>query len=346
MLNLPDNAPVGKKLKCPKCTNRFVLSAEDASAESTLAGPIDAIVSTTRDFGTRPPSRDDLPVASRPPSRDDLPVVPSGDRDLRDLFSLPMGTAESIEHAAVGDGLRPEGDAAALFKDEPARKRKPKGAEARATARRCTVCGSVVPAGMSLCPACGLDQETGLRVGLDDDLIPPPPPRVTGPPLHVAVVGLLAGLGSLVLLILALAKSATTEAGVMQYCWLCLALVTAVGVFGAVQFFRGKTPKYLMLALTLGVFVDIVALIAVPIIQANFEERDVIATAPAPTNDPDDEIDSGIKPIAERIDQSRITTGLVVIALYGALSVYIMSPPVKKYFTRRAIMDAGPIFGP
>ncbi|QEH33314.1 hypothetical protein OJF2_18150 [Aquisphaera giovannonii] len=330
VLNLPDHTPAGKRLKCPRCAHRFQLTEQDASAESTLAGPADAMASSTREFGTRPPSVDDLPVAS-------------GDRDLRDLFELPSGTADSIEHAAAGDPRRSEGDAAALFQAEPARRKKPRGAEARAQARRCVVCGSVVPAGMSLCPACGVDQETGLRVDLTDDLIAPPPPRAAGPPLHIAVIGVLAGLGSLALLVIALANSARVEPGVLQYCWLCLAVVSAVGIFGAIQFFVGKTPKYLMLALTLGLFVDIVALIAVPIIQANFEEREVIATLPVPTNDPEEEPDAGIKPIAERIDQSKITTGLVVIGLYGVISLYLMSPPVKKYFTRRAIMDAGPL---
>ena len=39
-----------------------------------------------------------------------------------------------------------------------------------------------------------------------------------------------------------------------------------------------------------------------------------------------------IKPIAERIDQQKITLGLTVIFLYALLSIYLMSPPVKRYF--------------
>ena len=35
-----------------------------------------------------------------------------------------------------------------------------------------------------------------MRVGLEDDLAPPPPPRPTGPPIHIAVTGFLSGLAA------------------------------------------------------------------------------------------------------------------------------------------------------
>ncbi len=62
-----------------------------------------------------------------------------------------------------GKGPAPA-DALALFQDEPKQNRKPKGAEARAKARRCPSCGGVVGIGMSLCNTCGLDLDTGKRV--------------------------------------------------------------------------------------------------------------------------------------------------------------------------------------
>ena len=68
-------------------------------------------------------------------------------------------------------------------------------------------CGGVVPQGMSICVSCGVDQETGLRVGLEDDLVPPPPPAPSGPPLHVAIIGGLLGVAGLTLLILSLIRS-------------------------------------------------------------------------------------------------------------------------------------------
>ncbi len=42
VLNLPDRVPAGKRLRCPKCGLRFVVTVADASSESTLAAPLDA----------------------------------------------------------------------------------------------------------------------------------------------------------------------------------------------------------------------------------------------------------------------------------------------------------------
>src|SRR5208337_4320200 len=121
VLNLPASVSAGKRMKCPKCGNKFAITEKDASSESTLAGDIDADLETSRDFGKRPPSRDNLTVSTgdkelrkRPPSHDNLPV-PAGDKDLRDLFDLPMGTAASIEKSAVESKKPVVSDAEALF---------------------------------------------------------------------------------------------------------------------------------------------------------------------------------------------------------------------------------------
>ncbi len=328
VLNLPNRVPAGKRMKCPKCGHRFVLTERDASSESTFAGVADADVITTAEFGKRPPSSEDLPV-------------PVAEHDLRDMFGLPMGSGATIEQAAVSGRKPAVSDAEALFHDEPARKRKPKGAEARAQSRRCSSCGGHVPQGMSICVSCGFDQDTGMRVGLDDDFAPPPPPPSTGPPLHIAITGFLCGLASVVMLVLALVQSVRVEAGVTQYGWLCLALVSGFGIYGAVQFYIGRSVKYLMLALTLGVFVDFASLIVLPIVQANFEEPErVVRPVQTKKGDPEliDAADIEIKPISERIDQQKITMGLIVIFLYVLLSIYLMSPPVKRYFAKQAAL--------
>ena len=39
ILNIPDNVSAGKRLRCPKCGLRFVVTVADASSESTLAAP-------------------------------------------------------------------------------------------------------------------------------------------------------------------------------------------------------------------------------------------------------------------------------------------------------------------
>ena len=152
VLNLPAAVSAGKRIKCPKCGHKFAISEKDASSESTMAGVADADLASSRDLGKRPPSHDNLPV-------------PAGDKDLRDLFNLPLETAASIEKSAVSSQKPVVSDAEALFQEPTVRKKKAKGAEARAQARRCVSCGGFVPKGMSICTACGVDQDTGIRVG-------------------------------------------------------------------------------------------------------------------------------------------------------------------------------------
>jgi hypothetical protein len=334
VLNLPDRVTAGKRMKCPKCAHRFEITKSDASSASTFPGDADAAMASSHEMRKLPPFLDEVPQ-------------PVAEHDLRDMFDLPLGTAASLEKSAASSSRQSISDAEALFQDDRAPRRKPKGAEARVRTRRCSNCGGVVPMGMSICVSCGVDQETGMRVGLDDDLAPPPPSRSSGPPLHIAITGSLCGLTSVLLLILSLIQSIRDEPGVTQYGWLCLALVSAFGIFGSVQFFIGKSSKYLMLALTLGVLVDLMALIALPIYQANFEARDqvVINRGAVKSNQPGslDEEDVEIKPIVERIDHQKINGGLTVIGIYVLLSIYLMSPPVKKYFIRQTALASVPL---
>ncbi len=116
VLNLPAAVSAGKRVKCPKCGHKFAISENDASSESTMAGVGDADLVSTRDLGKRPPSHDNLPV-------------PGGDKDLRDLFDLPLGTAASIEKSAVESKQPIVSDAEALFQEPTVRKKKSTGAE-------------------------------------------------------------------------------------------------------------------------------------------------------------------------------------------------------------------------
>jgi hypothetical protein len=315
ILNLPANAMAGKRLKCPKCGLRFALTVADASSESTLAGPADADWLSRVEMEIRAPT---------PP--DDLPVS-LGDQDLRETFDLPLMSGRDAERS----GAAPDpaiSDAASLL-DEPAPRRKTTAAEARLRARRCS-CGGYVPQGMSICMSCGLDQETGARVGLEDDLIPPPPPRPLGPPLHVAIMGGLCATAGLVFLIMSLMKTGGRgDQGWENYGWLCLALVCGFAILASVQFIRGKSVKLLMLALTLGVIVDVMGLIALPLIRANLDDPERIVT-PVKPDDPDDP-NFNIKPLEERINLREITFGISYLVIYAILSLYLMSSPVKKY---------------
>ena len=252
ILNLPPHVPAGKRLKCPKCATRFVVSETDASSMSTAPGLTDAA-----------PTSFDLP--KRPPSVDDLPSATS-EGDLRDTFDLPLLSGRDAEQ---GEAVSNPGtaDAAGLFQDHGAARRRVTAAEARSRARRCIHCGSSVPQGMSLCPTCGTDQETGMRIGLEDDLAPPPPPRPQGPPLHISIVGGLCGTGALITMLSGVIMSTQGDPGIEHYAWLVLAAVSAFAIFGCVQFLRGRSAKVLLLALTIGLGVDVLGLVAVPIIQ-------------------------------------------------------------------------------
>ena len=329
VLNLPASITAGKKLKCPKCGNRFAASEADVNSKSTSPGAVHAELISSGEFAKRPPSVDEL-------------RIPIADSDLRDRFGAPMGTGASVEKSAAGGATSPLSDAEALFQEQPARKKKLTAAEARARSRRCSQCGGHVPIGMSICLNCGVDQETGMRVGLEDDLAPPPPPPRQEAPLHISITGFLCALAAVILLVLGLVQSVRTQAGISQYGWLCLAAVSGFGILGAVQFLNGRSAKYLMMALTLGVLVNLAFLIAVPIYEANFADQEAVLVHVTKKNNRDsfsgEKIE--IKPIAERLDHERITLGFIVILIYASLSVYLLSPSVKRFLTRRAALAA------
>ena len=91
---------------------------------------------------------------------------------------------------------------------------------------------------------CGTDQETGLRVGLEDDLVPPPPPRPQGPPLHISIIGgLLRNHRHHFDASRAASNRSRAQPAPGIYAWLALALVSALGIFGCVQLIRGKSAQ-------------------------------------------------------------------------------------------------------
>jgi phage FluMu protein Com len=319
ILNLPPHVKAGKRLKCPRCGSRFAISESEASSASTFPGMADAT----------PMSAYELP---KPPAKfDDLPT-PLAEGDLRETFDLPLISGREAERGeAVSDSRA--ADAAALFNDSGAAKRRLAAAEARANARRCTQCNGFVPKGMSICVACGTDQETGLRVGLEDDLAPPPPPPPEGPPFHVALIGGLTLAGCVIMLIVGIVQSARVESTLENAGWLSLAVVCALGIYASIQFMRAKSAKLLILAMTLGAGLDVIALIGAPIIQPNFDDQDQIVHEVRP-DDPDVS-DIGITPFADRLNFRRIALGITLILVYTVLSLYLISPPVKRFIHAR-----------
>src|SRR6185312_10445203 len=194
VLNVPESA-LGRKLRCPKCATKFAApSASPADSVIAESGPSSTMFPTEKgpassgDFGQSPPrpgsSSLELPNRSPGGSSGDFDL-PSSPAPLRETFDLPLLSEDLPRSSPKNQAKAPvAADALALFQDEPKSNRKPKGAEARAKARRCPSCGGVVSIGMSLCNTCGLDLDTGQRVApldvFDDEMLVAP--RAETPP--------------------------------------------------------------------------------------------------------------------------------------------------------------------
>jgi hypothetical protein len=317
ILNIPAGVKAGKRLRCPQCGTKFAITEAEASSASTYPGLADATPMSGPEIEKGPSSPDELPI-------------PTAEGDLRETFDLPLAGGRELERGQAVS--RPEtADAAGLFVESGPPKRRPSAAEARATARRCVQCGGLVPQGMSICVTCGTDQETGMRVGLEDDLAPPPPPPSQGPPIHVATIGGLCGTASLIFLLLAIFQSTRSESVLGLPGWLALALVPAFAIFASVEFVRGRSARLLLVALTLGVVVDVMALVAWPIIDVVTQDQDQIVSNVRPEDE--DQTNTEIKPMEERLDTRRILVGIALIVLYAVVSLYLISPPVKRYIS-------------
>jgi hypothetical protein len=317
VLNVPDHA-LGKRLKCPRCGIRFGAGAAGSIESSVLLQS--PAPSSSPEAGSRPAS-----------SAEALPVFTG---DARDVYGPPLvnevggGTKAATKPAPAAtkpaSGSRSVADARALFDDGPPKSaRRPSAAEARSKARRCPTCGGVVPVGMSLCPTCGLDLETGTRVVLEDDLVPPPP-RKPPLPLTVSIMGAVCLLGSVILTIATASLWVKGFEGFQYFVPICL-----FGVFASVQFLRQRTVKLLLMALTFGVAIDIVALIAMPIYRANVDTAESVRTVtPVDPNETELKIPS----VGEKLDTQSVTLGICLIAVYAGAAIFLLSPPVQRHF--------------
>jgi hypothetical protein len=296
VLNVPE-AAAGRRLKCPKCATKF-------SADGGPPPPGPASSTTLRARG--PGSSLDLP--SLPSSDLDIPVAPGS---LREQFDLPLLSEEMPTKPSA------RADAADLFREDAPVRRKPTHAEGRMRDRRCPTCGGVVPRGMSLCSTCGLDLETGQRIDLTEELEIPAPPRRPAPPLGAYVVGGLSIFVSLLFALISLLQWSKGETG-----YLFLLVVCLFGAFAATQFLRGKSLRLLFVALTLGVAIDIVAMIILPVVMAvsNVEVNHQDPEGPA------------IQSATERLDTQKLSWGVAIVVGYAAVTLYLNSPPVRRRF--------------
>lgn len=304
VLNLPPNA-LGKRLKCPKCGTKLVAGQGNTRAATERS-----------DHDASPASSQDIPRGHGDVS------LPTAAGDLRETFDLPLLTEAA---APAAPAKAPVADALALFEEKKTAPRRPNAAEARAKARRCPTCGGVVPVGMSICSTCGLDLESGTRVALDDDLAPEAPARPSGPPIGVSVIANVSLLGSLILAVYSGVKWMKGGDGWQYFIPVCL-----FGAFSAFHLLRGHTAKLLIAALTLGAVIDVVALIAMPIYVASVDTQVIERTQ---TDDPEAPA-VAIRSTSEELDTQRIALGIALLMTYAAVSVYLVSPAVRRHYAK------------
>ncbi len=326
-LNLPESA-LGRRLKCPQCDTKFTAPTADSPSNFEEGSSLYLPVRETSSSGS-------LELPSFGGSGDI--ELPSSSAPLRETFDLPLLSEHSAPARSkpspktVAPAAGDVGDAMALFKDEPKSNRKPKGAEARAQARRCSSCSSIVPAGMSLCSRCGLDLDTGQRIEpldvFDDEA--PVAYRAPAPPMGVMIVGSVCAFGFLLLSMVSLIQ---WNGGIQGAQFLLV--IWMFGLYGAVQFLRRKSIRPMFLALSLAVGVGSIYLIALPIYYANMPPE-VVVSDPTPMSNPVDNLDGPqIRPITENLNLNRITLGIGSLLAYSALGIYLNSPGLRRHFKR------------
>jgi len=340
VLNVPDGAE-GRKLKCPKCGTKFRSSDEGASARSSIPG-----VDTARPASTS--SSASSPVVPRPSEDEgDLPVLGGG--DLREQLTPPLFHEQQDEPAPPRPAPPPEppspfaeAEAAGLLEDDEPAHRRPSAAELRAKTKRCP-CGGVVPAGMSICPSCGLDLETGERsptFDLYEPEVAPPPPKAI--PLGVLFVGVTAALVGAVLTITSLGLYLVRDEAPYRWGYPLLAIVSAFGLYASIRLLKGRSAHLLITALMLGMVIDLVALIILPIAlpamaapTTSPEPPETVAPS-SPGPDQPEEWPRGpvIRPLTERIDWRKVSHGLLILFVTAAAAAYLNSGQVHRYTTR------------
>ena len=323
-LNLPAQA-LGRRLKCPKCGVKFHATETQAPKVSSNGKK----TGLDLDDFDRPST---LELSRLVGSRSDLPAQPSSPGDLLSTFTLPMLTEADTASApargksATAVGFPDTADASNLFKEDAKPRKRPTGAEGRAQARRCPTCGGVVPVGMSICQRCGLDLDTGMRVDLLDDLSPASLPSQSGVPILIGVIGGLCLALSLALAIFALVLAAGGNSGSIYF-----VPIAIFGGYASVQFLRRKAIKPLLVALTLGATINLFAMVAMPIYNAN---QDVRVVSNKDVGENPDLADEVISSPLDQLDTRKVTTGFVVLAAYAGLSVALLSTTINKNFRK------------
>ncbi len=338
VLNVPASA-AGRRLRCPQCSTKF--AAPSIGPDGSIVGEPGPSSSLFPSSIGESSGTVELPTARNRGGSSgsvELPTSPAPLHDTLDLALLsdpePKRPAKAPATPAKGPSTpapapAAAADAMALFRDEPKSARRPKGAEARAQARRCPTCSSVVPVGMSLCGTCGLDLDTGQRVEtlevFEEDL--PPSAYRQAPPIGLIFVGTLCATGFLILSIASLVAWGKGMDGA-QY----LLVIWLFGIYATVQFLRRKAIRPIFIALSLAVAVGAVYLIALPVYYANMP-TDAPALDPgnAPVNSDPDAPD--LRPIV--VDMNKISWGVASMLGYAGIVFYLNTPGLRRQFNRK-----------
>ncbi len=266
-----------------------------------------------------------------------------GERSLRELVG------DDLLADAAGGSRGRAADAAGLFDDlpdprakaapyrpapvEPVLKRGQLGGSvAGSIARQCPACDGLIPAGASICSACGFDAESGAAVPLiEEDYDETFADAAASNPIPFGVImiggiSLIAGLG------LALVAFLAGDLGSIF-----LGLICLFGVFASIQFLRGVTYKLLIIALSIGAAVDVVAFIALPVINANETVEVKSAASDSVEVKGGDEVDSAdevITPITDRIDMNKLALGIGLLVAYAIVAFLLLTPSFRRYYDR------------
>jgi hypothetical protein len=299
-----------------------------------------------RESGPPKRSADENRRESGPPKRsadeNRRPGSGGGERSLRELVGDDL-----LADAAGGNRGR-AADAAGLFDDlpdpraktpsrpapaEPVLKRgRVGGSVAGSIARQCPACDALIPAGESLCSACGFDAESGAAVPLVEEDFDETFGQVAAPtsiPFGVMMIGGISLIASVGLAIVAFLAGDLGS--------IFLGLICLFAVFASIQFLRGVTFKLLIVALSIGAAIDVVALIALPVVNANENvevkpaENDTVEVKGA---DDADSADVVIAPPTERMDMNKISLGIGLLIAYAIVAFLLLTPSFRRYYDR------------
>ena len=220
------------------------------------------------------PRRRRLIWTNVPRAVDDLPIATS-EGDLRETFDLPLMSGRDAERGQAAAGPA-TADAAALFQDHG-------HDETAGHRRRSKIQGPPVLA-LRQRRAPGDVDLPDLRHRSRDRNARRPRRRPgaaaaapsSRPPLHVSIIGGLCGTAAIIVMLAGVIKSTQGQSSVENYAWLALAAGLRLRHLRLRSVHQRQVRQGTLARADLGVAVDVLGLVAIPIIQPMFEDQDQI----------------------------------------------------------------------